>query len=47
MFASPADSNEIVFIGTNGVNWITTDCGATISTLGINLNLREFMYHPT
>ena len=30
MIASPVDSNEIVFMGTDGINWITTDCGVTI-----------------
>lgn len=47
MIASPVDSNEIVFMGSDGVSWITNDCGTTIQTLGINLNLKEFMYHPT
>ncbi|KAL4482775.1 hypothetical protein ABPG72_022335 [Tetrahymena utriculariae] len=47
MIASPIDSNEIVFMGSDGINWITADCGVTIQALGINLNLREFMYHPT
>ncbi|EGR30448.1 hypothetical protein IMG5_131920 [Ichthyophthirius multifiliis] len=47
IMSSPINSNEIVFIGTQGINWITTDCGQTIKPLGANMNLKEFAFHPT
>lgn len=46
ILANPIDQKEIVFIGTEGVSWISSDCGHTITTLGINQNLKEFMFHP-
>ncbi|EGR32320.1 hypothetical protein IMG5_088080 [Ichthyophthirius multifiliis] len=46
MIASPINSNEIVFIGSQGINWISTDCGITVKSLGANMNLKEFAFHP-
>lgn len=47
MIPSPVDPSEMVFIGSHGINWISYDCGTTIQALGINMNLKEFQFHPT
>jgi len=35
-----------MFLGSEGINYITEDCGNTIKSYGKNKNFREFLYHP-
>ncbi len=42
MELSPLDKNVVIFLGSEGVNWLTEDCGNTIKPFGINRNFREF-----
>jgi len=44
---SPVDDNIVVFIGTNGINWITEDCGANLRALNSGKVIEEFNFHPT
>ena len=30
MLISPADKNTIIFLGTQGINWLSQDCGNEI-----------------
>jgi len=30
---SPVDDSLVVFLGTNGINWVSEDCGANIKGL--------------
>ena len=34
-------------LGTNGINWVTEDCGGNISALNAGKFVQEFMFHPT
>lgn len=44
---SPADDDLVVFLGSNGVNWVSEDCGANIKALNSGKKIQEFKYHPT
>jgi hypothetical protein len=35
-----------VLLGTNGVNWISEDCGANIRALNAGKVIEEFKFHP-
>lgn len=43
---SIVDPNLVIFLGSEGIHWITEDCGNTIRSLGKGKSLREFIYHP-
>lgn len=34
------------FKGTNGINWITEDCGANLRALNSGKKIHEFHFHP-
>jgi hypothetical protein len=34
-------------IGSNGINWISDDCGATLRALNSGKSIQEFHFHPT
>ena len=34
-------------IGSNGINWITDDCGANIRALNSGKRIHEYMFHPS
>lgn len=36
----------VLFLGTEGINWISPDCGKTINAIGAERQLREFQFHP-
>ena len=46
MMQSPIDDNLVVFTGTNGINWVTEDCGANLRALNSGKRIHEFQYHP-
>ena len=46
MIQSPVDDNLVVLLGTNGVNWVTEDCGANIRALNAGKVIEEFKFHP-
>ena len=33
--------------GTNGINWVSEDCGGTIKALNSGKRIQEFLFHPT
>jgi len=33
--------------GTNGINWVSNDCGNNVRALNTGKRIHEFMYHPT
>jgi hypothetical protein len=35
-----------VFTGTNGINWITEDCGANLRALNSGKKIHEYLPHP-
>jgi len=37
----------VVFLGTEGVNWITEDCGSSFRALNQGRRIDEFQLHPT
>jgi len=39
---SPADPSMFIFMGTKGINWITEDCGETITVLNTGRKLTAF-----
>lgn len=47
MMQSPVDDNLVVFTGTNGINWVTEDCGANLRALNSGKRIHEFSYHPS
>jgi len=47
MIVSPADKNVIIFLGTQGINWITKDCGLNIVAMNQGRKINEFQFHPT
>jgi hypothetical protein len=47
MIQSPVDDSLVVFTGTNGINWVTEDCGANIRALNSGKKIHEFQFHPT
>lgn len=42
MQKSNVNPNLVIFLGSEGIHWITEDCGDTIKSLGKGKNLREF-----
>jgi len=34
------------FLGSNGINWVTDDCGANLRALNSGKRIHEFHYHP-
>lgn len=46
MIQSPVDDSLVVFTGTNGINWVTEDCGANLRALNSGKKIHEFTYHP-
>merc|ERR1719183_261334 len=46
MMQSPVDDNLVVFTGTNGINWVTEDCGANLRALNSGKRIHEFNFHP-
>jgi len=47
MIQSPTDDQLVVFVGTNGINWVSEDCGGNIKGLNSGKRIQEFLYHPT
>jgi photosystem II stability/assembly factor-like uncharacterized protein len=47
MIQSPVDDSLVVFTGTNGINWVTEDCGANLRALNSGKKIHEFQFHPT
>ena len=57
MMQSPNDDSLVVFIGinskkfiilgSNGINWVTEDCGANVRALNSGKRIHEFQFHPT
>ena len=35
-----------LFLGSNGINWVTDDCGANLRALNSGKRIHEFHYHP-
>ena len=33
-------------LGTNGINWVTEDCGANLRALNSGKRIHEFHFHP-
>jgi len=33
MLPSPVDPNMVIFLGTEGINWITESCGASVRAI--------------
>ncbi len=46
MLQSPVDPSIFIFSGTDGLNWITEDCGVTVRAIKSVKNLKEFLFHP-
>ena len=44
---SPADKTLLVFLGTQGINWVGEDCGRKITALNHGRRINEFIFHPT
>jgi len=44
---SPSDDDVVVFLGTQGINWVSEDCGGNIRALNAGKFVQEFMFHPT
>ena len=47
MIPSPVDKSLYIFLGTEGINWITTDCGKKIKAINHGRPIHEFIFHPT
>lgn len=43
---SEADGNLVIFLGNQGANWISEDCGKLNSLLQTEKNINEFRLHP-
>ena len=44
---SPADKSLLIFLGTQGINWVGEDCGRRITALNHGRRINEFIFHPT
>ena len=44
---SPADKTLLIFLGTQGINWIGEECGLKIKALNHGRRINEFIFHPT
>ena len=47
LIKSPADDSLVIFQGSEGINWVTEDCGVTIKAMNQGRNVNEFQFHPT
>jgi hypothetical protein len=47
MMPSPVDKSLYIFLGSEGVNWITQDCGKNIKAIDQGRPIHEFIFHPT
>lgn len=39
-------TNLTIILGSNGINWVTDDCGANLRALNSGKRIHEFHYHP-
>ena len=39
-------TNLTINLGSNGINWVTDDCGANLRALNSGKRIHEFHYHP-
>jgi hypothetical protein len=46
MTQSPVNNNLVVFLGSEGINWVTEDCGANLRALNTGKKIHEFLFHP-
>jgi len=46
MLRSPVNHYLVIFLGSEGINWISEDCGETYKALATDRNFREFIFHP-
>ena len=37
----------MLFLGTEGVNWVTENCGENFRAMNQGRRIEEFMFHPT
>lgn len=37
----------MVFIGSEGINWVTEDCAANVEAMNSGKKIQEFVFHPT
>lgn len=44
--ASPIDSNLVFFLGDQGINWLSEDCGDTFKPLNNGRKIHDFVFHP-
>lgn len=44
---SKADPNKMIFLGTQNINWKTSDCGQTLVAMNQGRNVQEFQFHPS
>ena len=45
---SPVDKSLLIFLGTQGINWVVQDCGRReIRALNHGRKIQEFIFHPT
>lgn len=47
LILSPADSSLVFFIGTEGMNWVSEDCGENLKSLSGDRKIMDFKFHPT
>jgi len=47
MIRSEADSGILVFIGSKGVHWVTSNCGNTMKALSKDFTIGQVRMHPT
>jgi hypothetical protein len=43
---SPKDKNLLIFLGTNGINFIGENCGNNIIAINHGRRISEFIFHP-
>ena len=44
---SPVDKTLLIFLGTQGINWIGEDCGRKVKALNHGRKIQEYVFHPT
>jgi len=37
----------MIFLGSHGINWVTTDCGVSVKALNHGRTIQEYVFHPT
>lgn len=47
MQKSPIDTSLIFFLGSNGIHWVTDDCGENFRALSYVKGFKDFLFHPT